>query len=333
MANSNDFMKKYYEIMDGLTENEKKLSKKAEESKEEEEKDDNDEIDAEVNNILHSLALNRAYHKKYNNETNNASPIIEKFLDKVFPGHKNNYGTSFVNGEFIKALSDIATKDGDMIRIGYALSILQKEAENILPFNPIEYRNNVKLLDNVIDEIIYYGINNLNIKINDKNIEKLIAKYKKYVNHSEAAMEAEEEEKSKEVEKETTKDKKEEDKKKKEEKKKKNEENRNVAKKWFDYDSIDALNKELKNNKPVWYRIANRIAALLVQEEVQKVIGNEKFKLLIYQGADDFAIINETNTRIFWFKEKSNVDHFTDTNMFNIKWAEAHQADQLKFTA
>ena len=33
MANSNDFMKKYYEIMDGLTENEKKLSKKAEESK------------------------------------------------------------------------------------------------------------------------------------------------------------------------------------------------------------------------------------------------------------------------------------------------------------
>ena len=69
------------------------------------------------------------------------------------------------------------------------------------------------------------------------------------------------------------------------------------------------------------------------QEEVQKVIGNEKFKLLIYQGADDFAIINETNTRIFWFKEKSNVDHFTDTNMFNIKWAEAHQADQLKFTA
>ena len=35
MANSNDFMKKYYEIMDGLTENEKKLSKKAEDSKEE----------------------------------------------------------------------------------------------------------------------------------------------------------------------------------------------------------------------------------------------------------------------------------------------------------
>ena len=332
MANSNDFMKKYFEIMDGLTENGKKLSKKAEESKEE--KDDNDdEIDAEVNNILHSLALNRAYNKKYNNEVNNASPIIEKFLDKLFPGHKNNYGTNFVNGEFIKALSDIATKDGDMIRIGYALSILQKEAENILPFNPIEYRNNVKLLDKVIDEIIYYGINNLNIKINDKNIEKLIDKYKKNVNHSEAAMEAEEEEKSKEVEKETTKDKKEEDKKKKEEKKKKNEENRNAAKKWFDYDSIDALNKELKDNKPVWYRIANRIAALLVQEEVQKVIGNEKFKLLIYQGADDFAIINETNTRIFWFKEKSNVDHFIDTNMFNIKWAEAHQADQLKFTA
>lgn len=331
MANSNDFMKKYFEIMDGLTENEKKLSKKSEESKEEKD-DDNDEIDAEVNNILHSLALNRAYNKKYNNEVNNASPIIEKFLDKLFPGHKNNYGTNFVNGEFIKALSDIATKDGDMIRIGYALSILQKEAENILPFNPIEYRNNVKLLDKVIDEIIYYGINNLNIKINDKNIEKLIDKYKKNVNHSEAAMEAEEEE-SKEVEKETTKDKKEEDKKKKEEKKKKNEENRNAAKKWFDYDSIDALNKELKDNKPVWYRIANRIAALLVQEEVQKVIGNEKFKLLIYQGADDFAIINETNTRIFWFKEKSNVDHFIDTNMFNIKWAEAHQADQLKFTA
>lgn len=331
MANSNDFMKKYYEIMDGLTENEKKLSKKAEEDSKEE-KDDNDEIDAEVNNILHSLALNRAYHKKYNNEVNNASPIIEKFLDKLFPGHKNNYGANFINGEFIKALSDIATKDGDMIRIGYALSILQKEAENILPFNPIEYRNNVKLLDKVIDEIIYYGINNLNIKINDKNIEKLIDKYKKNVNHSEAAMEAEEE-KFKEVEKETTKDKKEEDKKKKEEKKKKNEENRNAAKKWFDYDSIDALNKELKDNKPVWYRIANRIAALLVQEEVQKVIGNEKFKLLIYQGADDFAIINETNTRIFWFKEKSNVDHFIDTNMFNIKWAEAHQADQLKFTA
>ena len=89
----------------------------------------------------------------------------------------------------------------------------------------------------------------------------------------------------------------------------------------------------MKDNKPVWYRIANRIAALLVQEEVQKVIGNEKFKLLIYQGADDFAIINETNTRIFWFKEKSNVDHFTDTNMFNIKWAEAHQPQDLKFTA
>lgn len=332
MANSNDFMKKYYEIMDGLTENKKKLSKAEEDSKEE--KDDNDEIDAEVNNILHSLALNRAYNKKYNNEANNVSPIIETFLDKLFPGHKNNYGTNFVNGEFIKALSDIATKDGDMIRIGYALSILQKEAENIIPFNPIEYRNNVKLLDKVIDEIIYYGINNLNIKINDKNIEKLIDKYKKNVNHSEAAMEAEEEEeKSKEVEKETTKDKKEEDKNKKEEKKKKNEENRKNTKKYFNYDSIDEVAPDLKDNKPVWYRIANRIAALLIQEEVQKVIGNEKFKLLIYQGADDFAIINETNTRIFWFKEKSNVDHFTDTNMFNIKWAEAHQADQLKFTA
>ena len=41
----------------------------------------------------------------------------------------------------------------------------------------------------------------------------------------------------------------------------------------------------------------------------------------------------DARVKVFWFKEKSNVDHFIDTNMFNIKWAEAHQADQLKFTA
>ena len=329
MANVNDFMKKYYEIMDGINEDLNDGKEKVSTAEAELNKVKNDEG---KKTLYDKFAVINAYNKK--RDETPTSELITKFLDTFFPENIscNKYKSPFVDGEFIKALGDIAAmSDTGALRIGYALAVLQKEANGILPFDPDRYRKYVGMLDQAIDDIILYGTNH-GLKFSDEDAERMNKYYTKKVTHSEAAMEAEDE-KSKEVEKETSKDKKEEDKKKKEEKKKKNEENRKNTKKYFNYDSIDEVAPDLKDNKSVWYRIANRIATLLIQEEVQKVIGNEKFKLLIYKEADDFAIINETNTRVFWFKEKSNVDHFTDTNMFNIKWAEAHQPQDLKFTA
>jgi len=234
--------------------------------------------------------------------------------------------------EFVKALSIINSTEKGNVKFLYFLNVLMKASEDILPVYPEEFMVKLKQLEKSMDLIIKYGIDHDMIKIDEKDMD-LISKVS--VDHTEAAMEVEEEsdkEESKKVEKETSKDKKEEDKKKKEEKKKKNEENRNTTKKWFDYDSLDNLHDEIKKNKSVFYKVANRIAALLVQEEVQKIIGDEKFKGLVYQNTDDFAIINESNTRVFWFK-KGEVEHFTDTSVFNLKWGEAHQPTELKFTA
>lgn len=330
MANANEMMKKYYEIMDGIDKDINGGKEKVAATEAELNKVKNDEG---KKTLYDKMAVINAYNKK--RDETPTSELITKFLNTFFPENIscNKYESPFVDGEFIKALGDIAAmSDTGALRIGYALAVLQKEANGILPFDPDRYRKYVGMLDQAIDDIILYGTKH-GLKFSDEDAERMKKYYTKKVTHSEAAMEAEGE-KSKEVEKETTKDKKEEDKKKnKEEKKKKNEENRDATKKWFDYDSIDAVAPDLKENKPVWYKTANRIATLLIQEAVQKMIGDQKFRMLIYQNADDFAIINEQNNQIFWFKEKSQVEQFTDSNVFNVKWAEAHQADQLMFTA
>ena len=325
MANNvNKMIKIYQDLMEGnisINGNSVKEEKNTKETK--------NKLD-----IYEKDAIISAYNeKKYSHKP---PVVLTDFISRFCPS--SNEETFF----FFKALRDIERnneiKNGEVL-IAYALEMLKLLSDDYMPLsinNYIKYKKNIcEQLNNLVD----FGLKSKILKIAEVHKEMI-----NNINHSEATMEAEDSKNDKseapveevsesKVEKETTNDKKEEDKKKKEEKKKKNEENRKNTKKYFNYDSIDEVAPELKDNKSVWYRIANRIATLLIQEEVQKVIGNEKFKLLIYKEADDFAIINETNTRVFWFKEKSNVDHFTDTNMFNIKWAEAHQADQLKFTA
>ena len=325
MANNvNKMIKIYQDLMEGnisINGNSVKEEKNTKETK--------NKLD-----IYEKDAIISAYNeKKYSHKP---PVVLTDFISRFCPS--SNEETFF----FFKALRDIERnneiKNGEVL-IAYALEMLKLLSDDYMPLsinNYIKYKKNIcEQLNNLVD----FGLKSKILKIAEVHKEMI-----NNINHSEATMEAEDSKNDKseapveevsesKVEKETTNDKKEEDKKKKEEKKKKNEENRKNTKKYFNYDSIDEVAPELKDNKSVWYRIANRIATLLIQEEVQKVIGNEKFKLLIYKEADDFAIINETNTRVFWFKEKSNVDHFTDTNMFNIKWAEAHQPQDLKFTA
>ena len=325
MANNvNKMIKIYQDLMEGnisINGNSVKEEKNTKETK--------NKLD-----IYEKYAIISAYNEKA--YSHKPPVVLTDFISRFCPS--SNEETFF----FFKALRDIERnneiKNGEVL-IAYALEMLKLLSDDYMPLsinNYVEYKKDIcEQLNNLVD----FGLKSKILKIAEVHKEMI-----NNINHSEATMEAEDSKNDKseapveevsesKVEKETTNDKKEEDKKKKEEKKKKNEENRKNTKKYFNYDSIDEVAPELKDNKSVWYRIANRIATLLIQEEVQKVIGNEKFKLLIYKEADDFAIINETNTRVFWFKEKSNVDHFTDTNMFNIKWAEAHQPQDLKFTA
>ena len=315
------------------------------------------------NDLSEKKELRKDYNKRYNESK---EKIINGFMYKNLPilpcFEDNTKNHEFTPSEFIKALSLISDTDAGRLKILYMLKVLMELSKNTLPFNPEEFIPRVMEFENDINDIIEYGIKNNIIKIHPED-EEILSKgksEKSIISHIEASMESDEEKKSndkksKDVEKESAKDKKEEedkkkkenkkeeedkkkkenkkeeDKKKKEEKKKKNEENRNDTKKWFDYDSLNTV-QELKENKAPWYKVANRIATLLIQEEVQKIITEEKFKLLIYQNSEDFAIINEINTRIFWFK-KGEVEHFTDANMFNIKWAEVHQPQDTKFTA
>ena len=325
MANNvNKMIKIYQDLMEGnisIDGNSVKEEKNTKETK--------NKLDIYEKDAIISAYNEKAYSHK-------PPVVLTDFISRFCPS--SNEETFF----FFKALRDIERnneiKNGEVL-IAYALEMLKLLSDDYMPLsikNYIEYKKDIcEQLNNLVD----FGLKSKILKIAEVHKEMI-----NNINHSEATMEAEDSKNDKseapveevsesKVEKETTKDKKEEDKKKKEEKKKKNEENRKNTEKYFNYDSIDEVAPDLKDNKSVWYRIANRIATLLIQEDVQKVIGNEKFKLLIYKEADDFAIINETNTRIFWFKEKSDVEHFTDANMFNIKWAEAHQPQNLKFTA
>lgn len=273
--------------------------------------------------------LSHEYNKRYfdsKDKSNISYKFMREFL-RINPSIGNPNDSQFEPEEFIKALSIINSTEKGNIKFLYFLNILMKASKDILPVYPEEFMFKVRHLEKSMDLIIKYGIDNGMIKIDEKDMD-IISKISS-VDHTEAAMEAE---------KETSKDKKEEDKKKKEEKKKKNEENRKNTEKYFNYNSINQVAPDLKDNKAAWYRVANRVATLLTQEEVQKLIGDQKFRLLIYHDGNDFAIINDLNNdinqeyNIFWFKEKE-AERYTDSNLFNMKWAEAHQDDLNKFTA
>ena len=325
MANNvNKMIKIYQDLMEGnisINGNSVKEEKNTKETK--------NKLDIYEKDAIISAYNEKAYSHK-------PPVVLTDFISRFCPS--SNEETFF----FFKALRDIERnneiKNGEVL-IAYALEMLKLLSDDYMPLsikNYIEYKKDIcEQLNNLVD----FGIKSKILKIAEVHKEMI-----NNINHSEATMEAEDSKNDKseapveevsesKVEKETTKDKKEEDKKKKEEKKKKNEENRKNTEKYFNYDSIIEVTPDLKDNKAAWYRVSNRVASLLIQNEVQELIGDQKFHMLIYQNTDDFAIINEQNNQIFWFKEKSQVEQFVDSNIFNMKWAEAHQADQLKFTA
>ena len=281
------------------------------------------------------------YNKKYFEEKD-TSNIAYKFMREFLPISLNLVSpndTQFEAEEFIKALSIINSSEKGTVKFLYFIKTLMKASEDILPVYPEEFVTKLKQLEKTMDYTIKYGVNNKLITIdeNDKKILSNSEKVIKIVDHTEAAMADENSEnsnKSKEVEKENSKDKKEDDKKKKEEKRKEKEEMRKKTEKWFDYSSLNKVSEELKQNTPPWYKVANRIATLLNQEEVQKLVGDKKFKLLTYQNSNDFAVISEDNLQVFWFKDiKEGVVPFNNVQLFNFKWAEAHADKEVKFTA
>lgn len=326
MASVNEMIKMYQNLMDGkiVINNDSNSVKEKEKPTEE----------SKIKLTPHEeYAIISAYNEKA--YSHKPPTVLTDFISKFCPS--SNEETFF----FFKALRDIAMdkeiKNGGVL-IAYALEMLEILSDEYMPLSISNYTEYKKDIYEALNKLVDFGIAAKILKINEVHKELL---------HSEAAMENDkaevpvvttketpvEESVESKVEKDSAKDKKEEEKnKKKEEKKKKNEENRKNTEKYFDYDSIDQVSPDLKDNKAAWYRVANRVATLLIQEDVQKVIGDQKFRLLIYQDGNDFAIINEQNNHIFWFKEKE-AERFTDSNWFNMKWADVHQADQLKFTA
>ena len=318
MANNvNKMIKIYQDLMEGnisINGNSVKEEKNTKETK--------NKLDIYEKDAIISAYNEKAYSHK-------PPVVLTDFISRFCPS--SNEETFF----FFKALRDIERnneiKNGEVL-IAYALEMLKLLSDDYMPLsikNYIEYKKNIcEQLNNLVD----FGLKSKILKIAEVHKEMI-----NNINHSEAAMEAEDSKNDKseapveevsesKVEKETTKDKKKED------KKKKNEENRKNTEKYFNYDSIIEVTPDLKDNKAAWYRVANRVASLLIQNDVQELIGDQKFRLLIYKDGNDFAIINEQNNQIFWFQEKE-AKHYSDSIMFNMKWAEAHQTDQLKFTA
>jgi len=339
MASVNEMIKMYQNLMEGkIVINDTNSSVKENEKHTEETKNKLTPHD--------EYCIISAYNKKA--YSHKPPVVLTDFINRFCPA--SNEETFF----FFKALRDIETdkeiKNGEILT-AYALEMLKSLSDEYMPLSISNYTEYKKDIYDQLSKLVDFGVKSKILKIAEAHKEMI------NINHSEAAMDAEaaegdkveeapvtteetketpvEETKESKVEKETTKDDKD---KKKEERKKKNEENRKNTEKYFNYDSIDAVAPDLKDNKPAWYRVANRVATLLIREDVQNIIGDQKFSLLIYHDGNDFAIINDQNNNInqgyniFWFKEKE-AERFTDSNLFNMKWAEAHQNDQNKFVA
>lgn len=81
--------------------------------------------------------------------------------------------------EFVKALNIISSSVDGKIKIMQFLNVLMKSAEDILPVYPEEFVTKVKRLEESIDDIIRYGIDN-NLITNSQDIE-LESKYNWYL--------------------------------------------------------------------------------------------------------------------------------------------------------
>ena len=333
-----------------------------------------DEFIANMNTIPleQRMNLRTEYNNKYKEQFNDPNILLLKNLVKNSVYLSNNFEEVLISNnkfllnpmDMIKCLSNIESSKEGQIKLLYFIKIICNIAKNYLPLDAETFYEKSNNFVKNMDVGLQYGIANRIIEIQEE--DKAIFENATVVDNSSKDKSAsfdvknDSDENKKEDKKDDEKsdndavaensstDQKsdnqennvsEEDKKKKrEEKKKKNEENRKKTEKNFDYNSIDKEEPDLKNNKPAWYRVANRVAALLIQEEVQNIIGKQKFRLLIYNDGNDFAIINDLNNdinqgyNIFWFKEKE-AERFTDSNLFNMKWAEAHQDDLNKFTA
>jgi len=312
MATVDEFMVNYFNALDEVkSEKEKK---------------------GDVESGVKLYALNRAYDKKYEQAKKETSEVINSFVKELFDGEE-------ISGpEFIKALSDvIKSRPNDGLNVlGMAFAVLQKEAETVMPFNPERYKEVFEKLNIALDKIIEYGVKNK--IISPSAIKKAVA-HEASMNEESTVEAATSENKNDKkadetatteevVEKNSS-----ENKSKKEEiekKKKESNERRARTKKWFNYDLFELEN--VKKGTKDWYRVTNRISKLFDQEGVQNFVNDNVFKMLIYENTNDFAIINEVGNIVLWFKNKNDVTPFTDANLFNAKWAEAHQAE-LKFTA
>ena len=335
MAKVNDFINKYYKLMEGLDAEEKKTNGVISD----ETSSDEESTSSDISVYAKKIAAMEAYSKKYEKELKNVSPIINDFMNEFFPDDSllSNNNKPFADAEFIKALSDIIKMrpDDGLKVIGMAFAVLQEEAETIMPFDPMKYKTYLEKLNKALDKIVEYGVKNGIIdasdvkknkrseaSMNEETVEAATSENKNDKKADETATTEEAVEKNSSE----NKSKKEEI----EKKKKESNERRARTKKWFDYDSFEL--ESVKKNTKDWYRITNRISKLFDDEEVQNFVNDSKFKMLIFENSNNFALANETGNIVLWFKDKHNVAPFTNPDLFKTKWAEAHQTE-LKFTA
>ena len=281
--------------------------------------------------------LSSEYNKRYFDELDTTNVVYKFMRDflRIEPSIGKSNDQQFEAEEFIKALGIINSTTSGNLKYLYFMKVLMEVSKDMLPVYPEQFMVKVSQLEKSMDLIIKYGIDNNIIKIDDKDLKVMNSSDSVTIKHSDAAMKEDDvtvsENGESKVEKESANNKKEEDKKEKKEKRKEKKAIRKKTEKWFNYNSISKVSEELKSNKPNWYKVANRIATLFNQEEVQKIVGDQKCNLLIYQNTTDFAVITENNQTVFWFGEKE-VTPFYDMKLFNTKWAEAH-AKEIKFTA
>ena len=298
---------------------------KASEEKKEKPKDGKN-YSPKFKNLLDQIQLSNTYDK--HRSENNSDEFVENVLEKLFTTSHFKEHMFAERIDFVKALADIYFIPGGAVKIGYALKTLMIKSENIMPMNPEKYTESVVKLNEMLDNLIEYGVKNKLYEI-DKEDAKIMAD-----GHKEAAM-VMEEANEKEVEKESASDKKKDKKETKkedtDEKKKKEREAREAAreaaKQWIDFDEIKKMDCFKDDNKS-FYKVANRITKLFGQDDVKKDIDGKKFAMAYYANKYEFVIQSNDNLLLFWFKPGYEVTQYTNIDQFNADWAKAHASEQ-----
>ena len=332
---NNNYMAQYLMMMGKLKEEAASIDAntssdiviKASEEKKEKPKDGKN-YSPKFKNLLDQIQLTNAYDK--HRSANNSDEFVENVLEKLFSTSHFKEHMFAERIDFVKALADIYFIPGGAVKIGYALKTLMIKSENIMPMNPEKYIESVVKLNEMLDNLIEYGVKNKLYEI-DKKDAKIMAD-----GHKEAAM-VMEEANEKEVEKESASDKKKDKKETKkedtDEKKKKEREAREAAreaaKQWIDFAEIKKMDC-FKDDIKSFYKVANRIAKLFGQDDVKKDIDGKKFAMAYYANKYEFVIQSNDNLLLFWFKPWYEVTQYTNIDQFNADWAKAHASEQPK---